>query len=357
MAAGEQFCLRWNDFETNISRAFQDLREEKDFLDVTLACDGEKQIKVHKVILSACSPFFRSVLRKNPHDHPLLYLKGVKYNELQSILNFMYYGEVNVAHEDLNGFLSVAEDLKIKGLTQSDNNKKSEETKEVAERERPTPAQKQKHPVVAPDPGPPPKRPRPLVPVNPPVQRNLEVIDDEIEEIRPPIKTEPGPAFSSSIAVQEEHEADNSSADGYGGEGYDYVQYDEGNNEGFGNDSIVEHSAEGTGSIVDGNKVWTKPEDLIEFHRDPMSTKIWRCKFCGEYSHNRGNAMSHVEAKHLNVVYHCEHCKKEFRSRNSFKTHKSNYHSEMRLGDDSIVIPSSSSYKIEENMIAYENAN
>jgi len=166
MAAGEQFCLRWNDFETNISRAFQDLREEKDFLDVTLACDGEKQIKVHKVILSACSPFFRSVLRKNPHDHPLLYLKGVKYNELQSILNFMYYGEVNVAHEDLNGFLSVAEDLKIKGLTQSDNNKKSEETKEVPERERPAPAQKQKHPV-APDPGPPPKRPRPLVPVNP----------------------------------------------------------------------------------------------------------------------------------------------------------------------------------------------
>jgi len=114
----EKFCLRWNDFETNISSAFRELREDKDFFDVTLACDDE-QIQVHKVILSACSPFFRNVLRRNPHQHPLLFLKGVKYSDLQSVLNFMYHGEVNVAQEDLNSFLTVAEDLKIKGLTQN----------------------------------------------------------------------------------------------------------------------------------------------------------------------------------------------------------------------------------------------
>jgi len=352
MAAGEQFCLRWNDFEANISRAFQDLREEKDFFDVTLACDDEKQIKVHKVILSACSPFFRSVLRKNPHDHPLLYLKGVKYAELQSVLNFMYYGEVNVAHEDLNGFLSVAEDLKIKGLTQGDT--KKGETKDIPERPQ---AQKQKireHPAV-PDPGPPPKRPRPIAIAPVAVPRTQDTHDGEIEEIRPAIKTEPGPAYSSSIAVQDDHEADNSSADGFGGEGYDYAPYEEGNGDGFANDSMIEHNAEGGGSIVDGNKVWTKPEDLIEFSRDPDSTKLWRCKFCGEYSHNRGNAMSHVEAKHLNVVYHCQLCQKEFRSRNSFKTHKSNYHSETRTGDDTLIVPQSSVYK--DQSLAYKEVN
>ncbi len=66
------------------------------------------------MILSACSPFFRQILRRNPHQHPLLYLKGVKYKELLSVLNFMYQGEVNVAQEELNSFLAVAEDLRVK---------------------------------------------------------------------------------------------------------------------------------------------------------------------------------------------------------------------------------------------------
>ena len=119
MAANEKFCLRWNDFESNVSTAFRDLREEKDFFDVTLACD-DSQVDAHKVILAACSPFFRNVLRRNPHQHPLLYLKGVKYKELVCVLNFMYQGEVNVAQEELNTFLSIAEELQVKGLTQED---------------------------------------------------------------------------------------------------------------------------------------------------------------------------------------------------------------------------------------------
>merc|ERR1712083_891973 len=114
----DKFCLKWNDFESNISAAFRELREDKDFFDVTLACDDD-QIQAHKVILSACSPFFRKVLRRNKHEHPLLYLKGVKYADLISVLNFMYMGEVNVAQEELNSFLAVAEYLKVKGLTQN----------------------------------------------------------------------------------------------------------------------------------------------------------------------------------------------------------------------------------------------
>merc|ERR1719369_945139 len=73
------------------------------------------------MILSACSPFFQNILRRNPHSHPLLYMKGVKYSDLQAVLNFMYHGEVSVAQEDLNSFLSVAEDLRVKGLTQNEN--------------------------------------------------------------------------------------------------------------------------------------------------------------------------------------------------------------------------------------------
>ena len=122
MGDSEKFCLRWNDFEKNISGAFRELRDDKDFFDVTLACDDD-QLQAHKVILSACSPFFRSILRRNKHEHPLLFLKGVRYIDLLSVLNFMYHGEVNVAQEELNSFLSVAEDLKVKGLTQNNSEK------------------------------------------------------------------------------------------------------------------------------------------------------------------------------------------------------------------------------------------
>lgn len=127
MGATEKFCLKWNDFESNISHSFRELREDKDFFDLTLACDDENQVSAHKVILSACSPFFRSILRRNKHEHPLLYLKGIKHSDLTAVLNFMYHGEVNVAQEDLNSFLAVAEELKVKGLTQQ---KKSDDQNE-----------------------------------------------------------------------------------------------------------------------------------------------------------------------------------------------------------------------------------
>ena len=123
--ANEKFCLRWNDFETNISTSFKELRDDQDFFDVTLACGDDKQVQAHKVILSACSPFFRCILKKNPHPHPLLYLKGVKYEEVLSVLDFMYHGEVNVAQEDLSSFLAVAKELEVKGLTQEDSEEKS----------------------------------------------------------------------------------------------------------------------------------------------------------------------------------------------------------------------------------------
>ena len=113
--SGEKFCIQWNKFETDLSSAFRSIREDKDFFDITLVCEDE-QIEAHKVILSACSPFFKTVLFRNRHEHPLLYLKGILVKEMEALLNFMYYGEVNVAQDDLNNFLKVAEDLKVKGL-------------------------------------------------------------------------------------------------------------------------------------------------------------------------------------------------------------------------------------------------
>ena len=179
--SSEKFCLRWNDFESNISSAFRELRDDKDFFDVTLACDDD-QIQAHKVILSACSPFFRNVLRRNPHQHPLLYLKNVKYTDLQAVLNFMYHGEVNVAQEELNSFLAVAEDLKVKGLTQNQSGSQNTKPSSSYQSSKDNSVSKtfQRPPEREP---PPPKRARPAPPVHQPH-------DEDIQEVTP-IKSEP----------------------------------------------------------------------------------------------------------------------------------------------------------------------
>ena len=114
--SSNQYHLSWNDFESNLSLAFREIRDEKEFFDCTLSC-GSRQIQAHKIILSACSPVLRSILKQNPHQHPLLYLKGVQCTDLEPLLSFMYHGSVNVALEDLNSFLAVAKEFEVKGLT------------------------------------------------------------------------------------------------------------------------------------------------------------------------------------------------------------------------------------------------
>ncbi|XP_058176650.1 longitudinals lacking protein, isoforms H/M/V [Anopheles ziemanni] len=114
----QQFSLRWNNYSTYIAGAFDSLRYEEDFVDVTLCCEGRK-IRAHKILLSACSPYFKEVFKENPCQHPVIIFKNVRYTDLMSLVEFMYQGEVSVAQEQLPSFLHTAELLSIRGLTDS----------------------------------------------------------------------------------------------------------------------------------------------------------------------------------------------------------------------------------------------
>ena len=112
----EKLFLQWNDFKDNVNSAFGNLREDKDFCDVTLACEDGQQVAAHKVILAASSPFFQKLLKQNKHPHPLIYMRGIKSNDLLAIVDFLYSGEANVYQENLDSFLTIAEELQLKGL-------------------------------------------------------------------------------------------------------------------------------------------------------------------------------------------------------------------------------------------------
>ena len=128
MQSSDKLCLKWNDFQENLNSAFGVLRNDQDFADVTLACEDGTQIMAHKVVLASSSPFFMEILKKNKHSHPMIYMRGVKSDDLVAMVDFLYFKEANVKQEGLDAFLGLAEELKLLGVT-GDCNKDEQATK------------------------------------------------------------------------------------------------------------------------------------------------------------------------------------------------------------------------------------
>jgi len=116
----EKFCLKWNDFHSNVSKSFGVLRTEDYLQDVTLVGVDHKQISAHKLVLSACSEYFKDIFKNNKHSNPLLCLDGINNQDLNNILDYIYNGEVQIYQDDLERFLNIAQRLKLQGLL-SDN--------------------------------------------------------------------------------------------------------------------------------------------------------------------------------------------------------------------------------------------
>jgi len=342
--SSEKFCLRWNDFESNISVAFRELRDDKDFFDVTLACEDE-QIQAHKVILSACSPFFRQILRRNSHQHPLLYLKGVKYTDIQSVLNFMYHGEVNVAQEDLNSFLAVAEELRVKGLTQGPNANSSNNKSDS----RPAPSARSRSP-------PPVQRS-----VTPAHKRQIISQDDDIQEVvQVPVKSEPvdhvvaqpppvqpkyytpqptkvsAPPQSSYSASTTNQQLDTFNPPNTELTSYSTEVYDDQQDESY--DDYGQYVDDYTGQGMDqsgGTGHKGVEDDLEKFIADncikDQVTNRWSCGLCGQTG-GKLDVSRHIEAKHVSLPnLKCDICHKESKTRDSLRRHMTKYHKEISM--------------------------
>ena len=113
--------MKWNDFQTNVCKTFSSLRKEEHLFDVTLVSDDEKHISAHKLVLSASSELFKNIIKKTPHTNPMIFLSGFKANDLLLVMDYIYQGEVQILQSDLDGFLDVAQRLKIEGLIGGDN--------------------------------------------------------------------------------------------------------------------------------------------------------------------------------------------------------------------------------------------
>ena len=312
MVSSEKFCIQWNDFESHISTAFRDLRGDESFFDVTLAFD-DGQLQAHKVILSACSSFFSRVLHRIIHEHPLLYLKGVKKADLISVLDFMYLGEVNVAEDELSSFLSVAGELQVKGLTRVNN---SQACKPDNHSLSSSPAECQKVLIPAADQclrlgaslsKPVEKPPSPL-----PAPTYSQEQDNRLNHLLNIKEEEP----ASPIPLESrEHSGLATDPNGY--------EFDEGSH------NYETRMMEVNMSAAEANEeMEALVQSYLERSVDELTGRLhWLCRQCGKSHQNFGNLRDHIEAKHIEgprLV--CQLCLKSFKSSASLRMHKRRFH-------------------------------
>ena len=111
-----EYNVSWEKYSEAVVTNFGRLVEDDVFTDVTLVSNDERYIKAHKAVLSLNSPFFKSILTRHPHSHPLIYLDSVSYEDLTNLINFIYLVETKVIHDDLNNFLKIGQKFKLQGM-------------------------------------------------------------------------------------------------------------------------------------------------------------------------------------------------------------------------------------------------
>ena len=118
--SAEKYKSTMHTHSDHLREMLHEMMKTNEFSDVTLVCDDKKQIKAHRNILSASSPVFKNILQIDTQsNHPVIYLRGIKYQDMESILQFIYLGKVTFYQERMNEFLFVANNLEIKELTKN----------------------------------------------------------------------------------------------------------------------------------------------------------------------------------------------------------------------------------------------
>ena len=265
MTNSDNFCLQWNDFQKNVTASIKEIRT--DFCDVTLVGADNRKIEAHKVILAASSNYFRDILRHNPHPNTLIYMRGIKDDQLSAVVDFVYNGQTNVAQDDLKDFLKVAEELQLKGLSGTEDSNLDMD-KDLKNNQNDKPSKKTTHIKV------------PKLEDNSEYsseQNSTEVIDQTVVEDR--------------IDIIERQ---------------DLVKYDD----------------------TTEMKISTTDDQLVETIRSMLERidGVWSCTQCGKTNKDQSNLRQHIEAKHITGVCHsCNQCGKQFISKSALYYHNSKH--------------------------------
>ena len=125
----EKYNLNWHTYSDHLREMLHEMMKSNELTDVTLISDDKKHFKAHKIVLTACSPVFKSIINELPQNSSVIYLRGIQHQEMESILEFIYLGAATFSVERMGEFLEVAKDLEIKEICKTvDSYAPTEET-------------------------------------------------------------------------------------------------------------------------------------------------------------------------------------------------------------------------------------
>jgi len=314
----DKYSLKWEEFQDNVCGTFKDIKDDEDFIDITLVSDDEKKTKASKVILAASSPILKNIIKSSKHPHPVIVLKGFKSSILQHIIDFIYFGEVDVIENDLQEFLDSSDYLKIKGLTEKNieyaKNARSVK-KENSDASQNLKCQGNARKVVN-------NADQTELPNNTSdaADELCNILDTQRGSVAQMPYVSKSAAMSvneSQTAILESHVPSNVISD----------NFDKVNPK---SDSRIRSE-----KAARDNTISISELDLsVDIRDDPIlkmfSTKGpsgFYCKTCGEFSNHGLTMKKHIQRNHMNDIQHsCRICGKGFSSRNRLTSHLMSEH-------------------------------
>ena len=237
-----------------------------------------------KLTRSSCHlqiDFFTKLLKKNIHPHPLLYMRGMNTRQLNAVLDFIYYGQVRLLHEDLDAFFILAEELELRGLSGSEKESQYSTFQQ--------------------------SEPKSLKDLQPLGLNKFSVLDknrlkSKLPQVQPEATEIQSPEETSLWAVS------------------DLIP-----NSGLEEQMIMVQADKLTNTVIDSNDV--QLDDTIESMMERLGHGKFSCNVCGKTINHKGHMISHIEHKHIQGFSHqCPKCGKPYRSRGSLQVHVSLHH-------------------------------
>ena len=129
----DKYRISHTEYHVKLHRALFDMQESSTLTDVTLVCDDQMQLNAHKVILCASSSVLKGILDNfAPNSNSVIYLRGIKHEEMQAIINFIYVGEAIFSLDRMSEFINVAKNLDVVEICNNLNSIEKHENSEIA---------------------------------------------------------------------------------------------------------------------------------------------------------------------------------------------------------------------------------
>ncbi|XP_065558906.1 protein tramtrack, beta isoform-like isoform X2 [Artemia franciscana] len=365
----QEFCLKWNNHHITLVSVLDRLLSSETLVDATLVAEG-KSIRVHRVVLAACSTYFQDIVDLHQDKSLVIFLKDVKYVELQALVDYMYRGEVRVAQNSLASLIRTAESLKIKGLAEAEDESNPQENETPqSDRDTHSPGRKRrrrsgesnvKREIVPPAP---PLQPAPViqlkeedcavpvistprvvkqVPLPPALAPAIEQYSELNSRIEKNIGDyvteyvssnldnsnhhEPSPVLPKSELSGDElgNDTDHGQEEDWNEEDFSALVSDQTGNSETGETSRSLQNSSQQGSTIDQVSVLVR-------QKDSMTKRSFVCDICSKQFTRKSTLIRHVESLHEKLHFNCPYCPQVFVRRDHVHRHIRNHHNSNML--------------------------